>query len=610
MKSNFRIILLVFLLVIKYSGGYSQNTENAGNQEKKILDSISARGLIHKTNNERPVISLTREQALRYLQRTYRMYNWNNPEDRFRQAIGQLIYFAANTPYDSTKNFLDKYAYDSINIPWEKFYVWDTLKLKVPVIPALQFTMPRDSGAKVDTLHKNYAGDSLNHIISTNKPSILLKSPNSTVHLKDTLVIVAIDTLREVTSTENGFPFRYYKWPYQGDSIKTAINSLMGFLEDRDSSVVKISGSSRAVAKVMLNSRSGKFVRFWLPNEFSDSVTVWIGSVSRNTLGIFLEDGIILRRPTKELKYSDAKLNLKDINSKSLQDLNKNAIKPHYWRLHSESNFIFNQTALSNWVRGGDNSIALTSDITGYADYNNKKLNIFSNNFVRFKYGLLKSGDDPIRKNTDLLETNSKINHKAFGKFDFSAIMLFKTQISKGYNYPNDSVPVSKFLSPAVFIFGFGLDYKPNKTTSINFSPLSYKVTFVTDTGRVPPHIDQTKYGIPLNKKAFHEPGASLMISNEFSPYKTLTIVNRLQLFTNYIHNPQNVDVNWEMIATAKINWFTDVRFNTQLIFDDDTKTPLYYKNKQPVLGPDGKQKKTARIQFKELFGFSFVFRF
>jgi hypothetical protein len=171
-------------------------------------------------------------------------------------------------------------------------------------------------------------------------------------------------------------------------------------------------------------------------------------------------------------------------------------------------------------------------------------------------------------------------------------------------------VPVSKFLSPAVFTFGFGLDYKPNKTTSINLSPLSYKVTLVTDTGRVPPHIDQTKYGIAINKKAFHEPGASLMISNEFSPYKTITIVNRLQLFTNYIHNPQNVDVNWEMIATAKINWFTDVRLNTQLIFDDDTKTPMFYKNKQPVLGPDGIQKKTARIQFKELFGFSFVFRF
>ena len=61
-----------------------------------------------------------------------------------------------------------------------------------------------------------------------------------------------------------------------------------------------------------------------------------------------------------------------------------------------------------------------------------------SNHFARIKYGLIKTGDDKIRKNIDLLETNSKLNHKAFGKFDFSGIMLFKTQVSKGYNYPNE----------------------------------------------------------------------------------------------------------------------------------------------------------------------------
>jgi hypothetical protein len=100
------------------------------------------------------------------------------------------------------------------------------------------------------------------------------------------------------------------------------------------------------------------------------------------------------------------------------------------------------------------------------------------------------------------------------------------------------------------------------------------------------------------------------MISNEFKVKKAVTIINRLQLFTNYIHNPQNVDVDWEMIATAHINWFTDVRFNTHLIFDDDTRTVEQYKNGQSVLLPDGTEKKTARIQFKELLGFAVSFKF
>ena len=100
------------------------------------------------------------------------------------------------------------------------------------------------------------------------------------------------------------------------------------------------------------------------------------------------------------------------------------------------------------------------------------------------------------------------------------------------------------------------------------------------------------------------------MISNELKLNKTIDIINRLQLFTNYIHNPQNVDVDWEMIATTHLNWFTDVRLNTHLIFDDDTKTRKQNSKGQPVLLPDGTEKKTARIQFKELVGLSLSFRF
>jgi len=73
-------------------------------------------------------------------------------------------------------------------------------------------------------------------------------------------------------------------------------------------------------------------------------------------------------------------------------------------------------------------------------------------------------------------------------------------------------------------------------------------------------------------------------------------------LFTNYINNPLNIDVDWEMIALINLNWFTDVRFNSHLIFDDDTKT-VDKKGTDPL-------KKTARIQFKEMLGFSLVFRF
>ena len=608
MKVYFRKLLLATAIVSICVNGLSQQTTNV--VEKNLIDSLSARGLIIKPVQEKPDIQLNKYQALRYLQTQYQPGNWKNPDDPLRKAIGQLLFYVTNAPYDSTRYFLNNYTYDSISIPWDKFYTWDTLKIQRSTIPTNLIILPSDTVIKVDyTVQKNLS-DSLKTEEKKNIFDILPVDTRVLAMMKDTLMILAVDTLSQIVSKDGNLPFRYYSWPYESDSIKVAVSSLIKDLDSRDSLIVNITGSSRGVLPVWLNSGNDRLARFWLSNENSDSVTVWIGGVSRNTLGLFLEDGIMFRRPTKESKYSDAQLNLKTLNSKNLREVNQSAIKPHYWKLHSESSFVFNQTALTNWVRGGENSLTLASDITGFADYNNKRINLTSNNFIRLKYGVLKSGENPVKKNMDLLETNSKLNHKAFGKFDFSAVLLFKTQIAKGYNYPNDSVPVSKFLNPAVVTFGLGLDYKPNKTTSINFSPVTYKGTFVTDTGKLIGQIDQTKYGIPANRKSMHEPGVSLLITNEFKPYKTITITNRMQLFTNYIHNPQNIDVDWEMIVSAKLNWFTDVRFNTHLVFDDDTKTAVLDKDKKPVMGMDGKPKKTARIQFKELLGFSLFFRF
>jgi hypothetical protein len=347
-------------------------------------------------------------------------------------------------------------------------------------------------------------------------------------------------------------------------------------------------------------------IRYWLKNDLDDSVTVWVGNPSRNTIGLYLENGVVFRRPSMQGNISKARIDVQELNRNKLLGINKIATRIQYWRFHTESALGLNQGYLSNWVKGGESSISTSIDVTGFADYSNKPMLLSSNNYIRLKYGLIASATDGLRKNLDLFETNSKLNHKAFGKFDFSGILLFKTQISKGYNYPNDSVPVSKFMNPAMLTLGLGLDYKPNKHTSINFSPLSYKFTVVTDTA----HIDQTLYGIPKNRKALHEPGASLIVAHEFSPVKNMNVVNRLQLFTNYTHNPQNIDVDWEMILTANLNWFTDVRLNTHLIFDDDTKTPVFDRDKNPVLDAGGLQKKTARIQFKEILGLSFIFRF
>ncbi|HOS71790.1 MAG TPA: DUF3078 domain-containing protein [Bacteroidales bacterium] len=582
----------------------SSGVELIDNPGKIVIDSLKRKGIILSDQKEMPEIVLSAEQAVKFLQERSMPGYWKNPDDPLRAAIRQLVFKAINPPWDSAELFISKYPFDSLNVSWDKFYVWKPVRMKIPAISPPPLPTVADTMALPVIPVWDYPPDTA-RIIDIKIPEFPERSVRR-AYLKDTVIYVVADTLREVVPDYPGFPFTHYDAPFQGDSLRTAVRTLSSYIQAKDSSIVYFTGLGDVITPVWLNSRSGMMHRYWLKTDLNDSVTVWIGSQDRNTIGLYLETGVSFARPVRQGYQSTARIELQEIDKSTLLAVKKIITKPLRWKYHTETSFALNQAALSNWVKGGESNISTSIDITGYADYTNKPYNITSNNFARIKYGLVASGDKGVRKNLDLLETNSKINHKAFGKFDFSGILLFKTQIAKGYNYPNDSVPVSKFLNPGILTLGVGLDYKPDKNTSLNFSPVSYKGTYVPDTA----NIDQTKYGIAANRRSKNEFGASFMISNVYKLTPTIALTNRLQLFTNYINNPQNIDIDWEMIVTAKLNWFTDVRLNTHLIFDDDTKTAVYDKDNKPVMGPDNQIKKTARVQFKQLLGFSFIFRF
>jgi hypothetical protein len=181
-----------------------------------------------------------------------------------------------------------------------------------------------------------------------------------------------------------------------------------------------------------------------------------------------------------------------------------------------------------------------------------------------------------------------------------------KHQLAPGYNYPNDSVVVSKFLNPGTMTIGIGAEYKPWAKTTLNIAPISYKTTFVLDTA----NIDQTIHGIAAGQRARREFGTQLVVNNEFSPMNGLDITNRARFFSNYLNKPQNIDVDWEVIVSQRINWFFTVRLNLHLIYDDDVKFTVLDENDEPVLNPDGSQRKAPKIQLKEFLGLTLSFKF
>lgn len=569
-------------------------------------------------------IVLDRDNALQFLRRIGSSnYIWKRSDDPLREALRDLVHFASTPREDSVVSYLSDYGYDKIRIPLDSYFVYDSLRIILPVME--QDSVAADSSSAAGQAGEMFieAGKRMNKVKLSNDASPMVKNDtlllNDTVFVlvrdlvpaliprqtNDTIILVITDTLPEVTLYRDDFPFRHIKNPYVSDSIIAAVNSLIGYLEARDSTLVRFVSERGRGTDMWLNSRADNLVRFWLPDGESDSVSVWIGSPERNTVSLKAEEGVLFKKQTWHDRYVDTRVNVISVAEENLRRVALSRVKPNYWKFKTDISYLLSQGAISNWAKGGENNISSVLDVESALNYNNKETKVNSSTTARLALGLQASGKyDGIRKNLDILEINSKINHKAFGKFDLSGLFQFKSQFLPGYNYPNDSVKVSRFFNPATFIFGYGLEYKPDKNTSISFSPISYKGTFVPDTS-----INQTKFGIAEDKRSKNELGAYLTIRSKLKLFDKVDMTNKIQLFSNFISKPQNVDVDWEMIATTSLNWFTDLRLNVHLIYDDNTLLPVF-EDGEPVLGTDGNQKKAPMVQFKELLGVSFIFKF
>jgi len=399
-------------------------------------------------------------------------------------------------------------------------------------------------------------------------------------------------------------PFEIVESEYQLDTLQLALNKLLEFTSERDSTLLWVNDIHGNRSPFWLSNGDDEAYRYWVKNYNNDSITLWIGNPGPREISLLLEDDVRIDRLMKEeIQHLPEFVKIPE---RSLVPMKELEAEPIYWDFAFSSAFTLNQTYLSNWTKGGESSFSSVLDLLGESTYNNKDAGTQWISNMRLNFGTIRTKENGNRKNQDLLEINSKYNRNAWGKIGMSASIYMKTQLANGYNYPNDSVVISRFLNPASLTVGLGFEYKPIKNTTINVAPLSFKNTFVTDTAL----IDQTIHGIEKGKRALQELGAQIVLNNKVSPTKNLNIENRLRLFSNYLNNPQNVDVDWELILDQKINWFFTIRLNLHLIYDDDVRFPIFDPAGDPVQNPDGSDKTAAKTQFKEFIGLSLQFKF
>lgn len=269
------------------------------------------------------------------------------------------------------------------------------------------------------------------------------------------------------------------------------------------------------------------------------------------------------------------------------------ATPPKFWTTGMQTQLGFSQVSLSNWAAGGSGSLALNSYINAHANY--AKGDMYWDNRVQLSYGFIQSFDDGYRKSDDKIVIDSRWGYKAVNKFYFSANFNFTSQFSPGFEYKAEtSKKVSQFLAPAYVSLGLGIDYKPGsgKVFSLNFAPFTGNLVIVTDS------LLRTKYGNKADETARWELGAQLKATLNKDLFKDFKVSSTLTMFSDYLDNPQNVQINWDMQLTYRLNKFLTTGIRTNLIYDDN------------ILIADKDGHAAPRVQFKEVFSVNFTHTF
>jgi hypothetical protein len=266
-----------------------------------------------------------------------------------------------------------------------------------------------------------------------------------------------------------------------------------------------------------------------------------------------------------------------------------------YWKRSGVFAANFSQVSLTNWAAGGQSSMSGVFMLNYLANY--KKDSLSWDNYINLGYGFLKNNDEPLRKSTDKIEFNSKVGYNTGTNWNYSGLVSFKSQFAPGYNYTagvRGDTEISKFLAPAYINVALGMDYK-TEFFSLFLSPVTGKFTIVNDDSLS----IAGEFGVEPGKKFRAELGASARLAFKKEVVKNVTAQSKIDLFSNYLHNPQNIDVDWTFMLNMKVNEWLSANLLTQLIYDDDIKI----KNKDTG-------KSSPMVQFMEMFGVGLSFKF
>lgn len=246
------------------------------------------------------------------------------------------------------------------------------------------------------------------------------------------------------------------------------------------------------------------------------------------------------------------------------------------WTRGGNISFLFNQSTFDNWLAGGENNFS--GNVGLNYDFNYKKNDWTWDNKIIAEYGILQTKNAEFeKKTTDRLEFNSVVGKRASEYWYYSFFLNFRTQFTDGYVYDKDANGKeirennTKFMSPGYLTFGPGMLWKKSDNLKVNLAPATSKITFVSDdfTSDVD-YVDGDYFGVDANKSMRYELGFYASVYYKFNIMENISMENILNLYSNYLEDPQNVDLDYQMNIVMTINRYISANLTFQTIYDDN----------------------------------------
>lgn len=278
----------------------------------------------------------------------------------------------------------------------------------------------------------------------------------------------------------------------------------------------------------------------------------------------------------------------------------KRAKDPVWWKHKNVIGFDLNQVSFVNWNSGGQNSVSGLFKVEFARIY--EKIYTIWNNEVSARYGLNNQQNTGLIKTDDEIRLASSFGYRkdTLSNWYFSSQFNFRTQFTDGYKNPEDEDPISRFFAPAYLHLGVGSQYNlKEELFSVYMSPLTLKSTYVFDEKLS----NEGAFGVHPGERTRHELGILVRTKWEKEIFKNVAMVNDLELYTDYINNFGNIDVEWILNFQFKINKLFQASFRSHLIYDDDIK--IKETNEAGEIETLG-----ARVQLKQQLGLGIIYNF